>query len=540
MPDTAKGANLTVKDLSIDASKSQRGINYNTTGSLTLENVDVTAANYAVNLPGSAVGAEVSISNSELNGLNTLNIWGKDSNITVTNTEINTYDKNSKEDYAPIAINNNLSTAASGATITLNGGSVNYYLGDSTSPAGDMASILNAAGAKVNNNSCTLTGISVSPAGILDSGAYINTPQECVDYSAENNVTVKLLRNVELNTALVIKGDASIDPNGKNISITSNGSVSFDAEAPADAKLTLEGDFSDEVIEAVRAALPNFCVSEGSIIIKASHTGGTASCAAQAECTVCGEPYGKLLSHDYTYSVDSAKPNVINESCSNCTTHKATASIQLKKSASTVYTGSAITPLEVSYSVSGSTMDQWQGGNLSITYANNTEPGTATGSITKGTATAKISFTIEPEELKMWEHNDYHRETGKDLSFTIETDGRYIHHIVSVKLISGKSVTELRSSQFSTSAKDGDIILTVSRNTMEKLGVGRYSLEVEMAANNSDTVHYYSSDAFRVRYPLFTPPTGDSANFLLWGGLLMGATIALGGSLIILKKGKKN
>jgi len=38
----------------------------------------------------------------------------------------------------------------------------------------------------------------------------------------------------------------------------------------------------------------------GSVINKAKHTGGKATCLAKATCSVCGEEYGKKLAHDYS------------------------------------------------------------------------------------------------------------------------------------------------------------------------------------------------------------------------------------------------
>lgn len=89
--------------------------------------------------------------------------------------------------------------------------------------------------------------------------------------------------------------------------------------------------------------------------------------------------------HSYTYSGSGA---VITETCT-CN-HSATATISIQADADLTYTGSAITPAEVTYS------EDWQGGkDLSITYSNNTNAGNATATITKDTATASVTFTIE-------------------------------------------------------------------------------------------------------------------------------------------------
>lgn len=89
--------------------------------------------------------------------------------------------------------------------------------------------------------------------------------------------------------------------------------------------------------------------------------------------------------HSYTYS---ASGNVITETCSNGCGHSETATLKLDASASLVYTGSEIRPLTVEYS-SG-----WQGGNLTVSYGDNTNAGMATGTITKNGATATQTFEI--------------------------------------------------------------------------------------------------------------------------------------------------
>lgn len=93
-----------------------------------------------------------------------------------------------------------------------------------------------------------------------------------------------------------------------------------------------------------------------------------------------------LHQHSYTYT---ASVGTITESCT-CG-HSATATISIPGGTNLTYTGSAITPAEVSYSTG------WQGGDLTITYSDNTNAGTATASITKNgqtAQTAQVTFTI--------------------------------------------------------------------------------------------------------------------------------------------------
>jgi len=91
--------------------------------------------------------------------------------------------------------------------------------------------------------------------------------------------------------------------------------------------------------------------------------------------------------HDYTYAVNTENAAQLIESCT-CG-HSETATLENDTSVATVYTGSAITPLKVTYS------NGWVGSkNAEISYSNNTNVGTASGSVTIGGATATKSFAI--------------------------------------------------------------------------------------------------------------------------------------------------
>ena len=116
-----------------------------------------------------------------------------------------------------------------------------------------------------------------------------------------------------------------------------------------------------------------------------SHSGGMATCTEQATCEICREKYGELAKHNVVYDDSN---NRIVETCTSGCNHIATATIERDTTVNTVYTGSAIEALKVSYS------DNWQSGDLAITYSNNINAGVASGSITIGGATASETFTI--------------------------------------------------------------------------------------------------------------------------------------------------
>ena len=93
--------------------------------------------------------------------------------------------------------------------------------------------------------------------------------------------------------------------------------------------------------------------------------------------------------HEYQYE---AEDNVITETCKNCDTHMETATLKLDVSANLVYSpGVEHKPASVEYS------DGWQGDKLIVTYKDNVNAGTNTASATivKDTATAKLNFSIK-------------------------------------------------------------------------------------------------------------------------------------------------
>ena len=85
---SAVGMNLTLKNLTVKGTtNAQRGINYNTTGKLTLENVTVVSEDakvftYAISLPSSSDNATVEITNSDICGNIALNLWGENTKVT--------------------------------------------------------------------------------------------------------------------------------------------------------------------------------------------------------------------------------------------------------------------------------------------------------------------------------------------------------------------------------------------------------------------------------------------------------------------------
>ena len=116
-----------------------------------------------------------------------------------------------------------------------------------------------------------------------------------------------------------------------------------------------------------------------------SHSGGNATCTEQATCSTCGEKYGELAKHTLVYNGSN---NRIVETCTVDCGHTATADLVRDENISTVYSGTAVNALKANYS------DNWQGDDLEIAYADNTNVGTASGTISIDGATATQTFEI--------------------------------------------------------------------------------------------------------------------------------------------------
>ena len=126
------GANLTIQNLTIINTVSwiERAINYNTNGTLTLENVTIKSAegcslNYAINLPGSSDNAKVEIKNCEIEaGAQALNLWGERTMVNVIDSRLYAVDNNEQEAYNAIALNNDGTNSADYSVINVSGGTL--------------------------------------------------------------------------------------------------------------------------------------------------------------------------------------------------------------------------------------------------------------------------------------------------------------------------------------------------------------------------------------------------------------------------------
>ena len=222
----ADGTNLTLKNLTLDcvSDYSQRGINYNTNGKLTLDNVTVNGQNvsYAVNLPGASDNAKVEIKDSNITGVIALNVWGENVEVNAVDSNFTSVDKATHENYAAIKLNNNgTDSAAENSVINIEGGSITA-LDENNQPS---LAVTNATATGVVNISDTtevVGKISTTIAAVYFNGASefygCSTIEEAIETAIETNASgIRLLRDVNTSEPIAISSSVNLDGNGKTL-----------------------------------------------------------------------------------------------------------------------------------------------------------------------------------------------------------------------------------------------------------------------------------------------------------------------------------
>ncbi len=109
---------------------------------------------------------------------------------------------------------------------------------------------------------------------------------------------------------------------------------------------------------------------------------------------IAGSDYqDKITASEHGGFTYTAAGPVVTQRCT-CGSVSATAELSIREGADLDYTGSAVTPVQVTYSDDWVEQDDNKPDETSILYKDNTNPGTATAKLTIGGATAQISFTI--------------------------------------------------------------------------------------------------------------------------------------------------
>ena len=225
------GANdVTIKNLVIDC-KGERGINViQNSKKVTIENVKAVVANYAVNVASSAAGAEISIVDSDLTGLNTINIAAESVKVDIKNTKITCDDKNNNEKYSAIAFNKD----GINSHVTVSGGEI---IVKDDSSAGKLV----AEGATIMFDK-DVKGSTV----IEDCQYYIEygdyqysfaTFADALD-KVQNGETIVLSKDVVISETFSVDKDIKINLNGYDFDASGNASRPFNVE---NGKLTIVG-----------------------------------------------------------------------------------------------------------------------------------------------------------------------------------------------------------------------------------------------------------------------------------------------------------
>ena len=243
------GANdATIKNLTVKAA-GERAINViQNTKKVTIDNVTATASNYTVNVAGSAAGAQVFIQNSDLTGLNAVNIGAANVNVSINNTTITCNDNSDVESYDAISLNKD----AANSKVMVTGGNI-VVKGDSVGAGvtGDNASVSFDG----TNGNTTIQYNSF----IIDYGNnhYTFTTLEDAIEKAMAGETIQMTRDVTINKTVTIAKDKQIvlDMNGHKLS------YAVDNDGKASAIFNNLGDLSI-VNSAAQESVISFVASD--------------------------------------------------------------------------------------------------------------------------------------------------------------------------------------------------------------------------------------------------------------------------------------
>ncbi len=230
----AVGMNLTLKNITLVNdldSFIERGVNYNTNGKLTLDNVTMKvekgSITYALSFPSNAANATVEIKNSYIQGKIALNLWGEKMQVDIVDSELYNYDDAGHEDYSTIALNNDGTNAAFGSVVTVKGGKL-----VSKNENGEAANVVlnQVMGTVTIDPSTEVVGSLKNAVAIVDYGTnnfYSSfTLQAAIDRAAQSKVSavVRLIGDVEVSDLVKIPEGASvtIDLNGQNVTNVAN------------------------------------------------------------------------------------------------------------------------------------------------------------------------------------------------------------------------------------------------------------------------------------------------------------------------------
>ena len=213
--------NVGIKNLTINAS-GERAINVITKpANVTIENVIATAANYTVNVAASAGAAKVAINNSNLTGLNVVNVTAQGAEVTINGGTITCNDQTDAENYAAL----NLTKEAKNGKITATG--VTFDI------KGDSKKASNGAEGGVITIDGETDEVDVIVAVITYEGSdnynSFATLEDAIEF-AKAGETITLLRDVKASDIITINKAITLNGNGKTLTSTAGRAINIETE----------------------------------------------------------------------------------------------------------------------------------------------------------------------------------------------------------------------------------------------------------------------------------------------------------------------
>ena len=189
---------VTINNLNIVAG--ERAVNIiNKAATVNLNNVTATAKNNAVMIATSAGAVKLVVNKCDFTGLAVINVAGAGSQVTITDTKITNVDATEAEDYGAITV----WTSAAGASVKVEGGEIKV--------ADDSRK------AWIFPDDATVEGVDdIGYINYLVDDAGFDTFEEAIK-EAKSGAKIRLARNIELNSYLTISEDVTLNLNGKNI-----------------------------------------------------------------------------------------------------------------------------------------------------------------------------------------------------------------------------------------------------------------------------------------------------------------------------------
>ncbi|MBR4088524.1 MAG: hypothetical protein IKK19_04385, partial [Bacteroidales bacterium] len=215
--------NATIKNLVIQAN-GERGINViQGSKNIKIENVSITASNYAINVASSAPESNITISKSNLSGLNTINIGGANTKLAVTDSHITCNDKNDTVNYGAISIN----ADGTGSDVIIEKCILDI---EDDSYAGNIIS--SNSNISFTNTECNKEIVIGNGVCLIEYGNYaysFETIYDAIEY-AKAGETVKLVKDITTSEIITIDKAITLDGNGKTLTSSAARAINVETE----------------------------------------------------------------------------------------------------------------------------------------------------------------------------------------------------------------------------------------------------------------------------------------------------------------------